>query len=129
MKLTKALLGGLLIGGSLLAPVAAQAAEAQVCTRHGNGELNLRRGPSTRTPIFGRIPNRAIVDLSGGFENAPDGFTWYQLKSGAWVRGDFLCTRPQPRPTTRRGPGTYGRPSAPQVVPSYDADYNEFWGK
>jgi len=105
----KAVVGGLVLGASLLSPSIAEAKEARVCTRHYDGILNLRKGPSTNSPKVGVVRNEQFISLSGGFHDSNDGYTWYQLKSGAWVRGDFLCVTPQ-RPTpppTPTGPGNY----------------------
>lgn len=109
MKLLSVALGSLALGASLLSPLSAEARYARVCTRHYDGLLNLRALPSTSSRVAGRARNSEQLRLSGGFHDGSDGYTWYQLKTGSWVRGDFLCkipVTPPPAPTPT-GPGNY----------------------
>jgi uncharacterized protein YgiM (DUF1202 family) len=71
-----------------------QASTLRICTRDGNGRLNMRSGPGTNYRVVYQVPNRALVSVVNSTDTSYGGYYWYQVvfrNQVGWVRGDFLC--------------------------------------
>ncbi|MEL6524267.1 MAG: hypothetical protein AAFQ07_01030 [Chloroflexota bacterium] len=62
---------------------------ADVCTVSPASNVNLRGGPSTLYSLQGALLSTDAPTVTGQ-ATGTDGFVWYQLDSGAWVRSDLV---------------------------------------
>ncbi|MEL7433293.1 MAG: hypothetical protein AAFN11_05045 [Chloroflexota bacterium] len=62
------------------------------CDIVGIGQFNRRGGPSTATAIDGQTVFGEVYEAVGQIE-ADDGFTWWELDDGAWVREDIVSAQ------------------------------------
>jgi uncharacterized protein YgiM (DUF1202 family) len=64
-----------------------------VCTRNGNGSLNMRYGAGTEYSVMQEIPKGTAVEQMDSVRGS-DGFYWHKIYyrgSVGWARGDYLC--------------------------------------
>ena len=52
-------------------------------------EINLRAGPGTGYDVAGSLALDETVEATGWAQDA-EGFTWWQLAGGSWVRADVV---------------------------------------
>lgn len=71
------------------------------CTVSASSSINQRSGPGTTFDVSGTLIGSASAD---GQTTGADGFTWYRLTGGGWVRGDLVTA-------------TAGCADMPQVTP------------
>jgi hypothetical protein len=57
------------------------------CTVSAGSSINQRSGPGTNFDVAGTLAGSANAD---GQTTGADGFTWYRLTTGGWVRGDLV---------------------------------------
>ena len=67
--------------------------EREFCIVTARGGINLRGGPSTTDPVMGGMALGQTAQATGQATGA-DGFTWYRLLDGAWVREDVVTAAP-----------------------------------
>ncbi len=67
----------------------AQPAPGGGCTLTPHTAVNLRGGPGTAYPIEGRLGARDSAQADGYAQGA-DGFRWWRLAGGRWVRSDLV---------------------------------------
>jgi Tol biopolymer transport system component len=70
------------------APTEAPAA-AVTCTVTALNNANLRSGPGTNFDRAGTVAANEAAEADGQAQSA-DGFTWYRLTTGAWIRADLV---------------------------------------
>jgi hypothetical protein len=73
------------------------------CTVSASSNINQRSGPGTDFAVSGTLAGGSSASVDGQTTGA-DGFTWYRLTTGAWVRGDLVTA-------------TAGCSGVPQVTP------------
>jgi hypothetical protein len=82
-------------GGSMTAPVIATAASdtgtASTCSVTAAKGANLRSGPGTTFDRAGALAAGVSHSVIGQ-ANGSDGFVWWKLDSGSWVRSDLVQT-------------------------------------
>ena len=90
---------------------------SDACTVSPRNNANLRSGPGTNFDIAGQLIGGQLANPSGQASGA-DGFIWYQLPAGPWVRSDVVAsagacislptvqvtTAPPPPTTTEEAP-------------------------
>jgi hypothetical protein len=54
-----------------------------------NQNVNLREGPGVNFELAGQIEASNVMDVDGQV-SAPDGYVWWSLASGEWVRSDLV---------------------------------------
>lgn len=59
------------------------------CTVQAINTVNLRGGPGTHYPQQGQLPAGQTASPAGQVQGS-DGFRWWQLDGGAWLRGDLV---------------------------------------
>jgi WD40 repeat protein len=59
------------------------------CTISAPGNANLRGGPGTNYAVIDTLTAGQTAEVDGQAVGA-DGFTWFRLTSGGWVRGDVV---------------------------------------
>jgi hypothetical protein len=59
------------------------------CTVSANSNVNQRSGPGTDFDVSGTLAGGSSAGVDGQ-TTGTDGFTWYRLTTGAWVRGDLV---------------------------------------
>jgi hypothetical protein len=59
------------------------------CIVSSTSVVNLRTGAGTDFDIAGQLESEESRLVSGKFE-AEDGYLWWHLRDGAWVRSDVL---------------------------------------
>lgn len=59
------------------------------CTVASSGTVNLRSGPGTNFDLAGTLAAGESV-VATGQANGADGFVWWKLANGAWVRSDLV---------------------------------------
>lgn len=59
------------------------------CSLTANSNANLRTGPGTTFDRAGTVSSGETVQADGQSQPG-DGFTWYRLTTGAWVRADLV---------------------------------------
>ncbi|MBN2305592.1 MAG: SH3 domain-containing protein [Anaerolineae bacterium] len=62
------------------------------CGVMAGGDVNLRAGPGTDYDRQGTLSGGEIITVDGQAEGA-DGFVWWRLETGAWVRSDLVTAR------------------------------------
>lgn len=62
------------------------------CTVRANAGANLRAGPATSFPVTGTLERRELRSADQRTV-ASDGFVWWHLVNGGWVRGDLVAPR------------------------------------
>lgn len=67
----------------------ANAVPEAACTVSAAGNANLRSGPGTSYKLQGQFAGGTSQSATGQFTGA-DGFVWWQLESGSWVRSDVV---------------------------------------
>ncbi|MEO1667780.1 MAG: hypothetical protein AAFU54_24300 [Chloroflexota bacterium] len=68
------------------------AAEAGGCEILAGGNVNLRGGPGTTFNVAGTLSGGS-VSVAVAAATGADGFTWYQLEGGAYVREDVITAQ------------------------------------
>lgn len=63
--------------------------EAGVCEVSADGSVNKRSGPGTNFDRAGTLEPGTILEAVGQ-TNAADGFVWWELEDGSWVRDDIV---------------------------------------
>lgn len=63
--------------------------ESISCSVNAKSTVNLRSGPGTNFDLAGTLSATETTEADGQFQ-ATDGFTWYRLSDGAWVRSDLV---------------------------------------
>lgn len=71
-------------------PVAAQASSCTATSGTG-GNVNLRGGPGTNYAVAGQLTPTTQDVITGQIQGA-DGFKWWRVFSGGWVRSDVAST-------------------------------------
>ncbi len=82
---------------------------ADTCTLLARQNTNLRGGPGTNYAIVGSLA-AATTAVADGYAHGADGFRWWRLAEGRWVRGDLvdaaevcagldMVATPEPPPT------------------------------
>ena len=74
-----------------VAPAATTAPAAGTCTVTPKSSANLRSGPGTSFPLHGSLPFGQAATATGQTQGA-DGFNWFQLADGSFVRSDIVNT-------------------------------------
>lgn len=70
-------------------PTPAESSSTTTCSLTANGNANLRSGPGTTFDRAGALSGGEVAEADA--QNlASDGFTWYRLASGGWVRADLV---------------------------------------
>jgi hypothetical protein len=64
-------------------------AAAASCSVSAGGSINQRSGPGTNFAVSGTLAPGSSASVDGQTTGA-DGFTWYRLTTGVWVRGDLV---------------------------------------
>jgi hypothetical protein len=64
-------------------------ADANTCTVSAGSDINQRSGPGTHFDVNGILTGGSSAPVDGQMAGA-DGFVWYRLTVGAWVRGDLV---------------------------------------
>ena len=67
------------------------------CIVEANGPVNLREEASTASPVAGQMQNNGIEDVVE-VTNGDDGFRWFRLGIGPWVREDIVVESGDCRP-------------------------------
>jgi hypothetical protein len=65
------------------------AATDSACTVSASSDINQRSGPGTNFEVSGTLAGGANASVDGQTTGA-DGFRWYRLTTGGWVRGDLV---------------------------------------
>ena len=60
-----------------------------VCMVGSESSANLRSGPGTTFDRFGKLESNKAVDAVG-YATSKDGFKWWKLASGGWIRADLV---------------------------------------
>jgi hypothetical protein len=63
--------------------------EAGVCEVSAGGSVNKRSGPGTNFDRAGTLEAGTIMEVIGQ-STASDGFVWWELEDGSWVRDDIV---------------------------------------
>jgi len=72
-------------------PAESGAASGGACTVSAGGSINQRSGPGTSFAVSGTLAPGSSANVDGQTTGA-DGFIWYRLTSGVWVRGDLVTS-------------------------------------
>jgi hypothetical protein len=65
------------------------AADTATCTVSASSDINQRGGPGTNFDVSGTLAGGSSAPVDGQ-TTGMDGFTWYRLTTGGWVRSDLV---------------------------------------